>query len=79
MNTSSTIVYMNTKLFIFHILLLLLLYFKLLNYITTKLFLLMQANQDALYWACRKAQWDIAEYLLLKEANPDIKDNVSAI
>ena len=38
-----------------------------------------QDGQDALYWACKNKKWDIAELLLLKGADPDIKDKVSTV
>ena len=42
-------------------------------------FYLSQNGNDALYWACRFENWDVAELLLLKGANPDVKDKVSVL
>ena len=36
-----------------------------------------QAGWTALMWACYKGNTDVAKFLLLKEANPNVKGEVS--
>ena len=38
-----------------------------------------QYGYNALYLACYNEHWDVAEYLLVNGADPDIKDKVSML